>query len=468
MVLLLLVGGGALLQIVHTPSSANPVSEESATGAYPVVDTAQTTCYDSSGAIACPAAGQPFYGQDAQITGNAPGYTANGDPSTGSGQGGTVTDNVTGLTWTQSPDLEGDGDIDAADKLPYPDALAYCQALSFAGHDDWRLPSIKELYSLMDFSGTDPSGPGSPQSVPFIDTDYFAFAYGDESAGERIIDAQFASSTLYAGTVMNNRQAMFGLNLADGRIKGYPTTKDFYVLCTRGNPDYGTNTFVAHGNGTITDQATGLMWAQDDSGQGLNWEDALAYVAQMNAENYLGYSDWRLPNAKELQSLVDYSRSPDTTGSAALDPLFNATALTNEAGQTDYPFYWSSTTHVRADGSGTTAVYLAFGRGLGSMNGTTVIDVHGAGCQRSDPKDGDPADYPTWGFGPQGDVQRVFNYVRLVRGGTTGAVVTGGEVDSTTGGEQPPQDADRRAGGEGELPPPPPDGRQPPDGPPAP
>jgi hypothetical protein len=102
------------------------------------------------------------------------------------------------------------------------------------------------------------------------------------------------------------------------------------------------------------------------------------------------------------------------------------------------------------------------------MNGTTVIDVHGAGCQRSDPKDGDPADYPTWGFGPQGDVQRVFNYVRLVRGGTTGAVVTSGEVNPTTGGEQPPQDADRRAGGEGELPPPPPDGRQPPDGPPAP
>jgi len=49
------------------------------------------------------------------------------------------------------------------------------------------------------------------------------------------------------------------------------------------------------------------------------------------------------------------------------------------------------------------------------MDGTTIIDVHGAGCQRSDPKDGDPDDYPRWGFGPQGDVARVFNYVRLVR-----------------------------------------------------
>ena len=49
------------------------------------------------------------------------------------------------------------------------------------------------------------------------------------------------------------------------------------------------------------------------------------------------------------------------------------------------------------------------------MDGTNVIDVHGAGCQRSDPKDGNPGEYPSWGHGPQGDVQRVFNYVRCVR-----------------------------------------------------
>jgi hypothetical protein len=42
------------------------------------------------------------------------------------------------------------------------------------------------------------------------------------------------------------------------------------------------------------------------------------------------------------------------------------------------------------------------------------IDVHGAGAQRSDPKTGDPANYPT-GFGPQGDAIRIYNYVRLVR-----------------------------------------------------
>ncbi len=42
------------------------------------------------------------------------------------------------------------------------------------------------------------------------------------------------------------------------------------------------------------------------------------------------------------------------------------------------------------------------------------VDIHGAGCQRSDPKAGDPADWPT-GNGPQGDAIRIYNYVRLVR-----------------------------------------------------
>jgi len=48
------------------------------------------------------------------------------------------------------------------------------------------------------------------------------------------------------------------------------------------------------------------------------------------------------------------------------------------------------------------------------MNGSWM-DVHGAGAQRSDPKSGDPDDYP-YGHGPQGDVIMIFNTVRLVRG----------------------------------------------------
>jgi hypothetical protein len=50
---------------------------------------------------------------------------------------------------------------------------------------------------------------------------------------------------------------------------------------------------------------------------------------------------------------------------------------------------------------------------MGKMFGLWM-DVHGAGCQRSDPKAGSASNYPN-GFGPQGDAQRIDNYVRLVR-----------------------------------------------------
>ena len=144
----------------------------------------------------------------------------------------------------------------------------------------------------------------------------------------------------------------------------------------------------------------------------MDWQAALAYCE--DARYLAGYDDWRLPNAKELQSLVDYSRAPDATGSAAIDPLFSATPITNEAGQADYAAYWSSTTHLNTR-NGANAAYVAFGRALGYMNGW--IDIHGAGAQRSDPKTGDPAAYPT-GHGPQGDAIRIDNFARCVRAGS--------------------------------------------------
>lgn len=156
------------------------------------------------------------------------------------------------------------------------------------------------------------------------------------------------------------------------------------------------------------------MWSRDDSAEGMDWEAALAWVEQQNATNYLGYNDWRLPNAKELQSLVDYGRSPGTSESAAIDPLFNSTGIINEAGNADFAAYWTGTTHVNWTSSpGSAGVYINFGRAMGYMN-NNWIDVHGAGAQRSDPKAGDPADYP-FGRGPQGDAIRIYNHVRLVR-----------------------------------------------------
>ncbi len=437
---------------------------------YTIVGTGQSNCYDNRGEIAPPKPGQPFYGQDAQCRSVPPSYTLSSD-------GLTVHDNVTGLTWQRSPDVNGDGALTSRDKLTLtqakklPDRL---NAAKFGGFGDWRLPAIKELYSLIVFSGVDPSGPAvkSGRLKPFINTHFFQFAYGD-ATGERIIDSQYASSTKYVGKSFRGYAKLFGVNFADGRIKGYDLLmpggrmeKTFFVQCVRGNPQYGKNDFHDNGDGTITDRATGLMWSKIDSGKGMNWQAALAWVQAKNAEKYLDHSDWRLPNAKELQSIVDYTRSPDTTGSPAIDPLFQCTAITNEIGKADYPFYWSGTTHASIVAGGN-AVYVAFGRaagwptgmpghggrpgrggfgpggpppgGPGGMGpegprpgappfggppdfgppdsraaGYRYADVHGAGSQRSDPKTGDPRDFPH-GRGPQGDVIRIFNYVRLVR-----------------------------------------------------
>ncbi|MCP4708012.1 MAG: DUF1566 domain-containing protein, partial [Planctomycetes bacterium] len=179
-------------------------------------------------------------------------------------------------------------------------------------------------------------------------------------------------------------------NFADGRIKGYGVTgprgrgdKTFYVLYVRGNTNYGINDFQDNGNGTITDNSTGSMWMQVDSGKGMAWEDALGYCEDLE---YAGYSDWRLPNAKELQSIVDYTRSPATTNSAAIDPIFSTSSITDEGGDKNYPFYWTGSTHVNERMAGN-AVYIAFGEALGWMksrtgNNYTLMDVHGAGAQR--------------------------------------------------------------------------------------
>ncbi|CAA6690288.1 MULTISPECIES: DUF1566 domain-containing protein [unclassified Lentimonas] len=377
---------------------------------YPIVDTAQNRAYSERNEISYPTPGDPFYGQDAQYAGAQPSYKDNGD--------GTVSDKVTGLMWTQDP----------GKKMTFTAASKGASKCKVGGHTDWRLPTIKELYSLIQLNGTDPDPQSSDTSnlKPFIDDSVFKFTYGKEEDGDRIIDSQFATSTKYVSTTMRGAETMFGVNFADGRIKGYGIEdprgrgeKTFYVLYVRNNPDYGVNQFKDNGDGTITDSATGLTWMQADSTTGMDWPTALEYAEDLELA---GHSDWRLPNAKELQSIIDYTRSPDTTDSAAIDPIFEATVIQNEGEKKDFAQYWTSTTHISTRGADT-AVYFAFGRSLGWMadrrsksESKTLLDVHGAGSQRSDPKVGDASRFPE-GRGPQGDVIRIENMVRCVRGG---------------------------------------------------
>jgi len=386
------------------------------TNKYAIAGTGVINSYNNSGVISLPTFGQSFYGQNTNYIGNTPSYKDNGN--------GTVTDNVTGLMWEKTTDKNGDGEINYYDKKTYAEALAGASSCTTGGYNDWRLPTIKEQYSLIMYNGAEPTPTATSQgtAVPYINTNYFTFGYGDlnssahgATADERIIDAQYATSTIYVSTTMGGNSTMFGVNFGDGRIKGYPSgnRKKYYVQYVRGDAAYGTNNFVNNGDGTITDNATGLMWMQNDNGSGILWESALSYAENFT---YAGFSDWRLPDVKELQSILDYSRSPETTSSAAINPIFNCTQITNEAGNADYPFYTSSTTFCSLTPTdGTHACYVSFGRAMGYMSALGGwIDVHGAGAQRSDPKTGNPANYPT-GRGPQGDAIRIYNYVRLVR-----------------------------------------------------
>ena len=429
----------------NTLSRANYILAETNLAATLIVDTMQTNCYDTNAVITAPATGQAYYGQDAQLYGNQASYALSADKMT-------VHDNNTGLTWMRAPNTTLTSPV-KADKLTFSAATnlpAALNATNYGGYGDWRLPTIKELYSLFDCRGTDPSSySGSDLSVltPFIDTNYFLFAYGQTNLGERVIDSQYASSTVFViNPAENGYTKVFGVNFADGRIKGYDlgmpdgSDKTFFVQLVRGGTGYGVNNFTNHGDGTITDCATGLMWSQADNGAPLLWPNALAWVQTKNAANYLGHNDWRLPNVKELQSIVNYSNAPGYNGLPAIDTIyFSCSVITNEAGTNDFPYYWTGTTHASyntSNAGGGEADYVPFGRALGYS--TTLgmwVDVHGAGCQRSDPKIAPPYSYATvykttnngvvysgYSWGPQGDAIRGSNYVRLVRGGNYSSV----------------------------------------------
>ncbi|KGL63148.1 DUF1566 domain-containing protein [Polaribacter sp. Hel1_85] len=383
--------------LMSLPLKQNIATNQKSNYNYPIVDTGITDSYSDTDKISTPSVNEPFYGQDANYNGNLPSYINNNN--------GTITDNVTGLIWQQ----------DMGVKMTLDEAIKKAKNSNLGGFNDWRVPTIKELYSLIQFTG---KVKGAKAIEMFIDTNYFNQPLGDTEKGEREIDAQTWSSTAYVGRTMRNDETIFGVNFVDGRIKGYPkynprtsAENKMYFRLVRGNTEYGKNNFIDNKDGTVSDYATGLMWQKADDGVGRNWEEALTYAENLQLEKN---TDWRLPNAKELQSIVDYSRSPQTTNSPAINAIFETTKIKDPAGNANqYPFFWTSTTHLDGQNPYASAVYFAFGEAQGQMRGK-LMDVHGAGAQRSDPKNGNKQEYPKY-FGPQGDVRYVYNYVRCVR-----------------------------------------------------
>ncbi|MBP1840648.1 DUF1566 domain-containing protein [Formosa algae] len=334
---------------------------------YVLTATGQTHTYDAYGkTLTGLQIGDAYYGQDGNYqAGEKMSYTDNGD--------GTVTDNVTGLMWAQDQSEQSKG---------WEESFTYTDSLTLGGYSDWRMPTIKELWSIRD------------QSVgwPYVNTDYFHLV--SEDGKEQREQHTWSSNFYLVNTPEANTRVAFIVNDWTGHIKALDGRR--YVRAVRGGV-YGVNNFKDNGNQTVTDNATGLMWAKNDSGKGMNWEAALAYAE--NAD-YAGYSDWRLPNVKELQSIVEY-----TGAFPAIDTtMFNISKITNEAGHTDYPYFWTSTSAGSERVSGMYfADYVAFGYAV-DHDGE---DIHGAGAVRFDTKIKD---------GPAiENEERINNYVRLVR-----------------------------------------------------
>jgi len=281
-----------------------------------------------------------------------PRFTDNGD--------GTVTDNVTGLVWTQNADLSG--------TKSWNDALTYCNGLSLAGHDDWRLPNMRELHSLIDYGRADPA---LPAGHPFTDVQSGPiWGYWTSTTG---IDSEEAWGVQLSRGFMNDsynkvssyyvwpvRGGGTGVLPKTGQSISYASGDDGHlqVGVTWPNPRFTDNE-----NGTVTDNMTGLVWLKNANAFGArDWATALTYCANLNSgeaglQDGSSQGEWRLPNVRELHSLIDCRRS-----GPALPSGYPFTGVQST-------YYWSGTTYAYSTDSAWD-VNMTSGR-LNGMSKTT-------------------------------------------------------------------------------------------------
>jgi len=313
---------------------------------YPLNDTGITTCSDGTqNGLPCPVAGFP--GQDAEYGTNGFDFTkldANGNVLPASATNHTcVRDNVTGLIWEvktndgtlrdkgwtytwYDPNAPGGNPGTASGGVCHDtgrcDTEKYAQdvnATGLCGFQDWRVPAVKELVGIVDYSISSPG--------PAINVGYFP----------NTPDGFLWSSSPIASSLDGIWGVVFHSALFDpGVVGGGYGAVHNAVQLVRGGQSF--DSLTDNGNGTVTQNSTGLMWAQCSEGQNgadcatgsatwMTWTDALTTARNSRLG---GYSDWRLPNIKELGSLVDYSR---------YGPSIDSNYFPNTSFPTDF---WSS------------------------------------------------------------------------------------------------------------------------------
>lgn len=344
------VGSAALFAAMTTPLHAA------------INDTGITTCSDGTkDNLSCPVAGLP--GQDAEYGSNGFDFTkldASGNvlPSSATDHA-CVRDNVTGLVWevktsdggprdqqwiytwydSQSATNSGNAGVSSGGHCHdtgHCDTDKYVQdvnATGLCGSRDWRMPTAKELAGIVNYR--------RPSPGPTIDVGYFPNAKS----------SYFWTSTMDADDASRAWYVYFN----DGDIDYALRSSSYAVRLVRGVQS--VDSFTLNFDGTVTQNATGLMWAQCSeglTGEGcetgsaahLSWNQALTDAKNSRLG---GHSDWRLPNVKELQSLVDYSRY-----SPSLDSTYFPSTPTVG--------FWSSSS-ATAGNSGTSEWFVDFYHG---------------------------------------------------------------------------------------------------------
>ena len=242
----------------------------------------QSECYDNSSEIECPLdPDEAFYGQEAYYAklGTCSPLDITVDSSNPDEP--LIINRNTGLMWQQKITEES---------YTWENAIAHCENLTYAGYDDWRLPSVKELMSIIVSSG---------YMVEYNMTFFNFFPeHADYADRFRFWTSNWA---VYA------YEYAWYLTFYNNKIEAYKATDTNLAMCVRGEelPEGEFEVSEINGNAVVTDSTTGLMW-QQVPGKATVWKQALYYCEHLV---YAGYSDWRLPNRSEILSLINYDKA---------------------------------------------------------------------------------------------------------------------------------------------------------------
>ncbi len=202
-------------------------------------------------------------------------------PSTGLPNAQDYDTTVTGVVRDLVTDLMWERDVEPGPHT-YSAAVEQCDMLSLAGFDDWRLPTIIELVSIVDFSTKNPS----------IDAVAFTGTPTNEA---------FWASTLVVWNASGAQSVNFGSGDTSDSYMGTGNR----VRCVRATRAAHVSAPYVVEADTVYDSRTTLTWQRAATVNQYSWSSALDYCAALDLAN----GGWRLPSMKELETLIDFSRS---------------------------------------------------------------------------------------------------------------------------------------------------------------